>query len=59
MYSKLDIMNNIQHHNLFTQQLNEKEEYKQIVNDYTHLVTEHQHQLELIHETLCKYFKTS
>ena len=58
-YSDLDIEHNNDDQNTLIVQLTE---YKQFLNDYIHLLTDHQHQLELINKSLepcdiskCKY----
>ena len=62
MYSHLDIMNNKKHQNLLIEQMNENEEYKEFLNDYIHLLSDHSHQIQIINLSLepckiseCKY----
>ena len=62
MYSHLDIINNTKHQNLLIEQMNEREEYKEFLNDYIHLLSDHSHQLQIINASLepcniseCKY----
>ena len=50
MYAHLDIVNDSKHQSQFTEHMNDG--YKQFLDDYIHLISNHSHQLEQINSSL-------